>query len=148
MPVMGWVWLGALVVFLVVEFSTVSLVSVWFVGGSLAAMIAAALGAPLWLQITLFLLVSVLLLLCLRPLLRKVYHPKKTPTNTPANIGKLAIVTESIDNLRGQGAVKLSGLIWTARSADGKAIAEGTVVRVLSIEGVKLFVEPAEVEAK
>lgn len=145
MPEMAWVWLGVLVVFAIVEASTVTLVSIWFVGGSLAALIAALLGAEIWLQVTLFIVVSALLLISFRPLLKKFHQPRKIQTNAPANIGKLAIVTESIDNLRGLGAVKLSGLTWTARSESDKGIEAGTVVRVKRIEGVKLFVEPAEV---
>ncbi len=148
MPVMAWVWLGALVVFAIVEASTVTLVSIWFVGGSFAALITALLGGALWLQVTVFLTVSILLLLCLRPLLRKFYSPKKIQTNTPANIGKLAIVTEDIDNIRALGAVKLSGITWTARSKSGSPIEAGTVVRVTQIEGVKLLVEPAEMKVK
>lgn len=145
MPEMAWVWLGVLVIFAIVEASTVTLVSIWFVGGSLAALIAALLGAEIWLQVALFLAVSTILLISFRPLLKKFHQPKKVQTNAPANIGKLAIVTESIDNLQGLGAVKLSGLTWTARSESGKGIEAGTVVCVKRIEGVKLFVEPAEV---
>ena len=145
MPEMAWVWLAALVVFAIVEASTVTLVSIWFVGGSLAALITALAGGPLWLQATLFLAVSVILLLSLRPLLRKFYTPKKEQTNAPANIGKLAVVTEDIDNIYGKGAVKLSGLVWTARSESGQTLHVGDVVRVTRIEGVKLYVEPAEV---
>lgn len=146
MPEMAWVWLGVLVVFAIVEASTVTLVSIWFVGGSLAALIAALLGAEIWLQVALFLAVSTILLISLRPLLKKFHQPKKIQTNALANIGKLAIVTESIDNLHGLGAVKLSGLTWTARSESGKAIEAGSVVLVKRIEGVKLFVEPEEVK--
>lgn len=145
MPEMAWVWLGVLVIFAIVEASTVTLVSIWFVGGSLAALIAALLGAEIWLQVALFLAVSTILLISFRPLLKKFHQPKKVQTNAPANIGKLAIVTEAIDNLQGLGAVKLSGLTWTARSESGKGIEAGTVVCVKRIEGVKLFVEPAEV---
>ena len=144
MPEMAWVWLGVLVIFAIVEASTVTLVSIWFVGGSLAALIAALLGAEIWLQVALFLAVSTILLISFRPLLKKFHQPKKVQTNAPANIGKLAIVTEAIDNLQGLGAVKLSGLTWTARSESGKAIEAGSVVLVKRIEGVKLFVEPAE----
>ena len=144
MPEMAWVWLGVLVVFAIVEASTVTLVSIWFVGGSLAALIAALLGAEIWLQVALFLAVSTILLISFRPLLKKYHQPKKVQTNALANIGKMAIVTESIDNLHGLGAIKLSGLTWTARSESGKAIEAGSVVLVKRIEGVKLFVEPAE----
>ena len=33
-------------------------------------------------------------------------------------------------------------MAWSARSQDGGPIAAGTLVRVLRIEGVKVFVEP------
>ena len=57
--------------------------------------------------------------------------------------GKQAVVTEDIDNLAGTGAIKLSGVIWTARSADGNPIPAGTIVAVQSVEGVKTIVLPA-----
>ena len=144
MSEMAWIWLGALAIFAIVEASTVSLVSVWFVGGSLAALIAALLGAELWLQILLFLAVSIVLLMCLRPLAKKSFGSPKIRTNTSANIGKLAVVTEDINNLHALGAVKLSGLTWSARSTNGEPIKAGSVVRITGIEGVKLFVEIAE----
>ena len=40
-------WVAALVVFLIVEAVTAGLVSIWFVFGSLVALICAALGAAL-----------------------------------------------------------------------------------------------------
>ena len=53
-----------------------------------------------------------------------------------------AQVTEDIDNIHGKGAVVIRGMAWSARSQDGGPIAAGTLVRVLRIEGVKVFVEP------
>ena len=41
-------WVVALVVFLIVEAVTAGLVSIWFVFGSLVAVICAALGAVVW----------------------------------------------------------------------------------------------------
>ena len=60
-PMTIW-WLAALVIFAVAEAVTVNLISIWFAGGALAALIAAGLSAPLWLQIVLFLVVSGVLL--------------------------------------------------------------------------------------
>ena len=68
MPPMEWIWLAALVLFAIVEASTATLVSVWFIGGALTAMIAALLNGPLWLQIVLFFGVSAAMLLLVRPL--------------------------------------------------------------------------------
>ena len=69
---------------------------------------------------------------------------KKVATNADSNIGKEAVVTEHIDNLQGSGAVRISGVEWSARSADGSEIEKGAVVRVLRIEGVKVCVERAD----
>ena len=137
-------WLVLLIVFAVLEASTVSLVSLWFMGGALTALIAALCGAEIWLQVVLFFVVSIALLLCLRPLSKKLLKKKKVATNADSNIGKTAVVTETIDNLRGTGAVKISGVEWSARSVDDSVLEKDAVVRILRIEGVKVCVERAE----
>ena len=137
-------WLILLVAFAIVEGVTVSLVSVWFIGGAAAALIAALCGAEVWLQVVLFFGVSIVLLLCLRPLSKRLLKQKKVATNADSNIGKEAVVTERIDNLQGSGAVRISGVEWSARSADGSEIEKGAVVRVLRIEGVKVCVQRAQ----
>ena len=48
------VWIAAMVVFGVVEAVTVGLVSIWFVLGSAAGLIAAICEAPIWLQVLCF----------------------------------------------------------------------------------------------
>ena len=141
------IWFGLLILFGILEAVTVSVVSIWFMAGSLAAILAALCGASLPVQIVLFLAVSVALLACLRPLVRKYVSPKITATTAARVIGKTAVVTESIDNIAAQGAVKVGGVVWTARSSGGKPIAAGAQVQVDRIEGVKLYVTPAEVPA-
>lgn len=142
------IWFGALVLFGIAEAATVSLVSMWFMAGALVAFLAALFGAPIWLQVLLFLVVSVALLACLRPLIRKYVTPKLTRTNVESLIGKTAVVTENIDNITAQGSAKVGGVVWTARSTDGDPIPAGAQVIVDRIEGVKVFVSPAEVAAK
>ncbi len=140
-------WLVLLVVFLIVEASTVTLVSIWFAAGSLAALLAALFGAKLWLQVTLFLFVAVLSLIALRPLFRKFIRPKLTATNVDSVIGTTGLVTASVDNVTAVGQVKLGAMEWTARSTSGAPIPAGTLVKVDRIEGVKAFVTPVEVPA-
>ena len=141
------IWLAIMVIFLIAEAATVTTVSLWFAGGSLAALIAALLGARVWLQIVIFLAVSAALLACLRPLVRKHFTPKIKATNVDAIIGTRGYVTADIDNIAATGTVKLGGMEWTARSASGHNIPAGTLVQVERIEGVKAFVIPAEVTA-
>lgn len=140
-------WLVLLVVFLILELSTVTMVSLWFAAGSLAALLISILGGALWLQILFFLAVSGLFLALLRPLVRKYLTPKITATNIDSVIGSRGLVTAPIDNVAATGQVKLGAMVWTARSTSGESIAEGTLVQVDRIEGVKVFVSPAEVPA-
>ena len=135
-------WLVLLVVFAVGEVATVGLTSIWFAAGSLAALNAALLGGPLWVQLTLFLAVSLLCLVAARPLAKRHLNSKVEPTNADRVIGETAQVIEDVDNIHGKGAVVIRGMTWSARSQDGGPITTGTMVRVLRIEGVKVFVEP------
>ena len=141
------VWLVALLVFLFVEAQSVTMVSLWFAAGALAALIAALCGAELWLQIVLFFVVSIALLAALRPLARKFFTPKITKTNVDSIIGAQGLVTAPIDNIVAQGQVKLNGMEWTARSTSGEIIPIGTQVVVDKVEGVKVFVTPVQVDA-
>ena len=142
------IWLILMILFLIMEANTVSLVSAWFAAGSLAALIASLFGAPGWLQITLFLVTSAAALACLRPLVRKYIKPKIVPTNTDALLNSQGYVTEEIDNLAARGQVKLGAMEWTARSTNGNPIPQGTLVKVDKIEGVKAFVTPVEMKEK
>ena len=134
-------WLIAFLAFAVGEAVTVGLVSVWFAVGALAGLFAAALGAGLWLQVTVFLGVSALTLALFKPLSSKYLKPRVSATNADRVIGSAAVVTETIDNAQAQGQVKVSGQVWTARSAQNVVIPAGTDVKVLRIEGVKVMVE-------
>lgn len=133
-------WLAALIVFAIAEAATVQLVSIWFACGSLAALIAAAFHAQFWLQIVLFLVVSAVTLVLTRPIIKKSMAKTYRPTNADRVIGKPCYVTEKIDNIAAEGAVTVGGKTWTARSKTGEVLEEGTLVRPVAIEGVKLIV--------
>lgn len=139
-------WLALFVVFLIVEAGTVALVSIWFALGALAALVSCVLGAEMWLQITVFLVVSLVLLALLWKRVRN--KLTTTKTNVDSVIGAEGYVTEAIDNLSYTGRVKLGGITWAARSTSGAGIPVGTLVKVERIEGVKVFVSPAEVACK
>ena len=138
------VWLTLLLVFGIGEAATVGLTSAWFALGSLAALICTMLGGAIWLQVVVFVLVSAVSLALVRPLAKKFLVPNYSATNADRVIGQTAIVLQAIDNLNGQGQVTIAGQTWTARSESGAVLAEGTQVRVLRIEGVKVFVTPVE----
>lgn len=136
------IWLVLMVLFLWVESTTVTMVSLWFGAGALAALIAALCGTEVWLQIVLFFGISILLLASLRPLSKKYFTPKITRTNVDGVIGATGLVTAPIDNVSATGQVKLGAMEWTARSTSGETIEVGTLVKVDKIEGVKAYVSP------
>ena len=133
-------WLALLILFSVGEAVTVGLTSIWFAVGSLGALLCALVGGGVWLQVGVFLALSGVTLALVRPLAKKFLTPGYSATNADRVIGQEAVVTQTIDNLRGQGQVNIAGQTWTARSQDDTVIPEGTLVRVLRIEGVKVFV--------
>ena len=141
------IWLALMVVFLIVEASTVVMVSLWFAAGSMAALLVSLLGAPIWLQVALFLAVSGVLLASLRPMVRKHFTPRLQRTNVDAIVGSQGYVTADIDNVAATGSVRLGAMEWTARSTTGAPVSKGTLVKVDKIEGVKAFVTAVEVTA-
>ena len=141
-------WLGLVVLFLAVEAATVTMVSLWFAGGALAALAVSVLGGGYLVQAAVFLVVSAVLLALLRPIARRLFTPKLTKTNVDSVIGTQGYVTADIDNIAATGTVKLGAMEWTARSVSGEKISTGTLVKVEKIEGVKAFVTPVEVPAE
>ena len=104
------IWIGLIVIFLIVEGLTAGLVTIWFAVGALAALIAAMVHAPLWLQLVWFFAVSIAAFAVTRPLVKKYINSRTQPTNADMLIGQECLVTEDIDNLTGRGAVAIGGI--------------------------------------
>lgn len=139
------IWLVVLIVSIAIEVGTLGLTSIWFAGGAVVAVIAAAFSLPVWLQIVLFLVVSLLLIIFTRPVAVKYFNKDRVRTNVESMIGRQAIVISEIDNLQGIGQVTVGGQEWSARSEDErKRMAVGTVVDIVAVSGVKLIVREDE----
>lgn len=135
------VWLAVAAVMAVAEALSAALITVWFVAGALAAFLAAFFGAGLAVQIIVFLASSIACLVLLRPLAMK--HRDIGGYHEPTMIGKRAVVVERIDGRAHTGRVETSDhMTWAALSLDREPIEEGTTVRVVSQESIKLVVEP------
>ena len=135
------IWIAAIVIFGVAEAVTAGLTSIWFVLGSVAALIVAICNGPIWLQIALFFVVSIATLAATRPLVTKLMKKDIKPTNADRVLGGSARVTERSDNDVPTGAVYIDGKTWSARSSTGEIIEPDAMVRVVRMEGVKLYVE-------
>ena len=144
---MEWLWwLGAALLLIAIEVVTLDLVLLMFAGGAVAAGIATALGAPFPVQIVVFAVVSVLLLVSIRPWLLRHLRDRVplVETNAAAQVGRLAMVVQDVD-VHG-GRVKLSGEVWSARSArEGAVHPVGAELRVVRIDGATAVVDDATV---
>ncbi|MBQ8786433.1 MAG: NfeD family protein [Oscillospiraceae bacterium] len=138
------VWTIVLIAALIVEGATFALVAIWFAAGALGALIAAGLNAPLFVQLIVFVVLAAVMLIFTRPLLKKLFPNKFIPTNSELEVGKTAVVTETIDNATGKGRVKLSGVNWAAVSENGEDIPEDEIVVVKEIRSAKVVVARAE----
>ncbi len=141
---MQWaIWLALTVALLVVELSTVQLISVWFAVGGIVTTIISAIFPQLALywQITIFVVVSVGLLLSTRKLVKKfIKRTDEQKTNLELHIGKSAVVEEEIDNISGKGAVRVNGVTWSARSENDEKIPKDEIVTIKKITGNKMIV--------
>lgn len=139
-----WMWLIWLAVFiaaLIFEAMSTEIISIWFAGGAILAMIMSFIpGVEWWVQLIVFVVVSVALLIFMRPILSKMVKREIVPSNADTMVGKKGTIKVAITALH-SGEVDVDGVIWTAISTkDGEEIVEGSVVKVLSISGNKLIV--------
>lgn len=143
MEIQSIIWMILLVLFLVVEFATMGLTTIWMAGGALSAFFVSMAGGSLAVQLLVFLIVTIVLLIVTRPFAVRYINRDRVKTNADSLIGKIAIVTEDIDNIAGTGQAQVEGQMWTARAkAEEQLITKGTRVKVVEISGVKLMVEP------
>ncbi|MEG0910197.1 MAG: NfeD family protein [Ruthenibacterium sp.] len=139
------VWTLLLIGFIVLEVATVALVSIWFVVGSAAALIATVFTDSIGIQIGVFVLVSALSLLLTRPLLKKKLNVKATPTNAERNLGRTATVILAVSPEQ-PGRVKLDGVDWPATSTT--LLAADSLCVVDAMHGNSLCVSPLHVSER
>lgn len=86
---------------------------------------------------------SLIAFIFLRPFLKKLVDKsiKHTATNTEALIGRIAVVSETIDYNNNTGRVSVDGDDWKAVSVDNSIIEKGNRVKILKVESVILTVK-------
>ena len=136
-------WIVSCVLFTLLEAFTQQFVSIWFLSGSVVAMIASYLGFNTEVQWILFVVVSLITLIAFRPMVKKFVQGEIIPTNSDSNIDKLAIVIGEFDEVKKEGRVLVNDMDWAAKSLDDMAYKKGEKVIVERIEGVKCLVRKA-----
>lgn len=142
MSTMFWIWIAAAVVFLIIELVTPTLIFICFVIGAVCAGLYGQFAPDsLYVQVAIFLVVSLVLLPFTRRLASRITKPAPQISNVDRMIGQVALVTQAIDPDLG-GKVRYEGEIWTAEA--GEAIAEQSKVRIVSLSGTRVRVEPID----
>lgn len=136
------IWLIFSGVCFLAEIATEGFLICWLGVGGLCAMGLSFLWPTNYLvQIIVMTVVSTILILSTKKLTSKITKKDDVPTNVYSILGKKAIVSQAIDNVKGQGQIKIDGDIWSARNEDDDAvISEGDTVEIISIDGVKAMV--------
>ena len=142
MSIPMWVlWLILLIVFAIIEAATLGLATIWFAIGAGVAMVMDLCGASVLAQVITMIVVSIIsFIVCfiwIRPIIDRKGRGNE-PTNADRLIDQEGIVIKAIDPIEGKGQVKVMGQVWSAK-ADSN-IEEGSRVKVVSLEGVKLVV--------
>ncbi len=135
---MAWLWLCIVIVLTLIEAATVNLVTIWFIASGIVSMILSLFIDNYFIQFFNFVVLGIILLITTRKYLVNISSKRQEKTNLDRVIGENALVTLEIDKNK-IGEVKVDGKKWSAIS--NKKIKEGSTVKVLSIEGVKLKVE-------
>ena len=138
-------WLIAAGIFFVIEIATVGFLIFWLGIGALFAMITSFITDNIIVQTVVFVITSSVLIPLTKPLVDKFWNKKPIPTNSYSLINKYGIVTKKINTIQGVGQVKVNGEIWSAKTENDIEIEEGTEIKIIKIDGVKLVVEPAKI---
>lgn len=139
MDIWTW-WLIIAGICFILEIATEGFLICYFGIGALVAMALSFFTDNIIIQLVTFIIVSVILVLSTRKFTKKV-EPKTVPTNVYTIIGKKAVVSTTIDNVKSQGQIKIDGDIWSAKNEVDEIIPEGSTVEILRIEGVKTVVK-------
>jgi len=139
-------WCVLLIVFLTIEAETFQMLSIWFAIGSAVSAVLAVFDFELLTQFIVFVIVSGICFVLFRPLAVKLLKNRSLRTNADSLIGKIVLVTEDIDNIKGLGRGNINGVDWSLRSLSGEHVQAGRLVVIREIQGVKLIVEKTEGE--
>ncbi|MCK4856731.1 MAG: NfeD family protein [candidate division Zixibacteria bacterium] len=138
MSTLFWIWMAAVVAFLIMELATPTLVFASFVVGAVGAAITATLTDSYLLQIAVFAIISIIMIPLTRPLACKITKPAPQKANVDALIGRTGVVTKKIDAAQDVGQVRVEGQVWQAVAEE--VIEAGEQIRVDEIRGARLYV--------
>ena len=136
-----WMYTGILL--FIIEIFSLSFIFACLGIGAISAAIGAYLGYDLDAQLVVVAITTLVSLFLIRPLLYKkgMRDVDKIKTNTDALVGRIGLVTHTIDNANNKGRVSIDGDQWRAHALNNDIIEEHTQVEIVDIESTIVTVK-------
>lgn len=132
-------WVILAIIVIAIDITTSSFLFVWFAVGAFIAMIAALLGASVWMQILLFFIFSIITVSIGYPWAKK--NMKTSVAHTPLMEEKyIGMVMKAENTISEKGRIKVGGIYWAAKNI-GEIIEKGSKYKIIGIEGNKLIIK-------
>ena len=136
-----YVWLAVTAFALIIEFVTADMVTIWFAGGGLVAMILAACGLEWYVHVPVFIVVSFAAMLVFRKMVIEKLGKGEVKTNAETAVGKDFTLISPI-SFGQAGSIKINGVVWNAvGETEDEVIDAGSVVTIKAIKGNKYIVK-------
>jgi len=148
-----WVWLGIAVIFAIIELTVLagSFVLLPFSVSAFAASLLGFYEVPIEFQWLVFVGGGSVLWVFLYRYVKRFAGENEMAPGVGADrvVGLMAIVTDTIDpdDTSRRGRVSISGEVWGALSEHNMSLAAGSKVRVTSVNGTRVMVEPLDFSA-
>jgi membrane protein implicated in regulation of membrane protease activity len=138
-----WAWALAGIACMVIEVHLTHDFSLFCIGVAafiMTALTASPLSLPIWSQWLLFAALSVGVLIGVRrPLLGRLRPHRGSDADYDYLVGEVATPFEDLP-ASGVGQAELRGSVWTVRNADSTALRKGQRCRVMSVDGLTLWI--------
>ena len=140
------IWCAVALLFFIVEALTPGFLLACFGIGAMAGAAGAELGFRLAGQLACFAVTGLCLMFSLRPIVLRFLSKENLRSVSEALIGRELLLKEPLGAEGGR--MDIDGLSWLLRPSSDEAIPAGAVIRVVSVGGSSLVVEPAGKKVK
>ena len=138
---MLYIWICIILLLTILEIMTINLTTIWYILGSVLALIVSFLTDNFFIQFGVFIISGTLAYLCMNKYIKSLINSKSENISIDSMIGMNGIVTKDVlkNNL---GEVKVNGKKISAKAS--KNINKNSIVKILSVDGNTLVVESVE----
>ena len=134
------IWSVVIALALITELFTFELVSIWFAGGGIVALILELCGVDLVWQLVAFFIISIVAIILTRPLFKRILAKAEGNTNLDVIVGEKYKVLSAI-TADAKGTIKINGVVWNAEEVNGEPCEVGDDVTVVEFKGTTVRVK-------